>query len=469
MLRLTGYLTASEIDSVTEMTKLRFKDTSEFCTAEAVILHEQRMLEDDVINDLCMQAYYTALGPLPEDFKLETPQLSYIPTAIINRFAETCVVPIRYHVASNTVIVGVLPENYNKPVIVQNYRVQKVRVPIYYYVNTYIKYYGNPDFLLPIPVVEKLNLVIQEAIQLGASDITMSSRENGAIIYYTRYKRIIYSNRQLEKSDIPEIVSILSTRAGATIDITSGSNDPRYFGVELDMHHRGRVLINGTYYGQCISIRVLSNDALDITPEDLHLSPNTINFIRDVVLSKEVGLRVFIGETSSGKNTTILSGLRELVLQRQYKIVSVEMPVEILVDGIEQIQVGSEEEFAENADSLIRANPDIIYFTEITSLTAQAIMRAANTSKAVYTSLHANNIAAVISRLMDITKMDANAIIDRIQSCVYQVLVRNEEEDYVYPVNRCVHFTQELKDKLYGKELYEIQSIIREVENEWKD
>lgn len=469
MLRLTGYLTASEIDSVTEMTKLRFKDTSEFCTAEAVILHEQRMLEDDVINDLCMKAYYTALGPLPEDFKLETPQLSYIPTAIINRFAETCVVPIRYHVASNTVIVGVLPENYNKPVIVQNYRVQKVRVPIYYYVNTYIKYYGNPDFLLPIPVVEKLNLVIQEAIQLGASDITMSSRENGAIIYYTRYKRIIYSNRQLEKSDIPEIVSILSTRAGATIDITSGSNDPRYFGVELDMHHRGRVLINGTYYGQCISIRVLSNDALDITPEDLHLSPNTINFIRDVVLSKEVGLRVFIGETSSGKNTTILSGLRELVLQRQYKIVSVEMPVEILVDGIEQIQVGSEEEFAENADSLIRANPDIIYFTEITSLTAQAIMRAANTSKAVYTSLHANNIAAVISRLMDITKMDANAIIDRIQSCVYQVLVRNEEEDYVYPVNRCVHFTQELKDKLYGKELYEIQSIIREVENEWKD
>ena len=143
------------------------------------------------------------------------------------------------------------------------------------------------------------------------------------------------------------------------------------------------------------------------------------------------------------------------------------MPVEILVDGVEQIQTSTDEEFAANAQSLIRGNPDIVYFTEVTAMTAQPIMEAANTSKPVFSSVHANNIAAVISRMMDITHMDANSIVDRLQSCVYQVLVRNEEEDYVYPQNRCVHFSQELKDRLYGKELYEMQNIIREVENSW--
>ena len=85
--------------------------------------------------------------------------------------------------------------------------------------------------------------------------------------------------------------------------------------------------------------------------------------------------------------------------------------MEILVDGIVQINTETEEMFAKNADSLLRQNPDIVYFTEITEKTAYSILKQSNTSKAVFSSVHANSIADVVSRLMDITSVDSDRIV----------------------------------------------------------
>ena len=226
--------------------------------------------------------------------------------------------------------------------------------------------------------------------------------------------------------------------------------------------------MNKVYHGWCITIRVLPDDYLSTTLEDLNLKPNACAFVRNVVLSPEKGLRLFIGETMSGKNTSILSGLMELVHEDKYKIVSVESPVEILVQGVIQIDAETEEQFAKNADSLLRQNPDIVYFTEITEKTAYSILKQANTSKAVFSSVHANSCADVVSRLMDITGADSDRVVQTLQSCVYQVLVRDEEKDMVFPVNRCVHFDDALKSKLYGQPLYEKHRIIKEVEDAWE-
>ena len=68
---------------------------------------------------------------------------------------------------------------------------------------------------------------------------------------------------------------------------------------------------------------------------------------------------------------------------------------------------------------------------------------------------------------MDITGVDSDRIVQTLQSCVYQVLVRDEEHDRIYPVNRCVHFDDALKEKLYGKPVYEKHRIIKEVEDSW--
>ena len=221
-------------------------------------------------------------------------------------------------------------------------------------------------------------------------------------------------------------------------------------------------------YFDLVTIRVLPDDLLTTTLEELNIKPNACEFIRNHVLSKEKGLRLFIGETMSGKNTTILSSLLELVAEDRYKIVSVESPVEILVDGIVQINTETEEMFAKNADSLLRQNPDIVYFTEITEKTAYSILKQSNTSKAVFSSVHANSIADVISRLMDITSVDSDRIVQTLQSCIYQVLVRDEEHDRIYPVNKCVHFDEALKARLYGQPVYKKREIIKEVEDAWE-
>ena len=218
-----------------------------------------------------------------------------------------------------------------------------------------------------------------------------------------------------------------------------------------------------------ITIRVLPNTVLNQSLEDLNIAPSTCTFIRETMLSPEKGLRLFIGETMSGKNTTILSALNELVKTDKFKIVSLEQPVEILVDGIEQINAETDEEFAMNADSLLRQNPDIVYFTEITARTANQIMQQSNTSKAVFSTIHANSIAEVLFRLQDITGLPLDRIILTLHSCVYQELVRDDKKDTVRPYNKCVYFDEDLKMRLYGKDVAEIIGILRGIENRWKN
>ena len=376
-------------------------------------------------------------------------------------------VPIKYSAATNTMTVGVLPELSRIRDFNVGMSVNEVRVPIYYYVQNYTDYYGRPSFILPLPTKDYLDFIYAEALALRASDITIynTSKYTAEVIYNAR-KRLVHSKRTLEGEQVLPLAKMLATSAHGTFD--ESNEEPRFFSIRIDLHNRGRVVVNKTYYGWCITIRVLPDDLLTTTLEELNIKPNACEFIRNHVLSKEKGLRLFIGETMSGKNTTILSSLLELVAEDRYKIVSVESPVEILVDGIVQINTETEEMFAKNADSLLRQNPDIVYFTEITEKTAYSILKQSNTSKAVFSSVHANSIADVISRLMDITSVDSDRIVQTLQSCVYQVLVRDEERDRIYPVNKCVHFDEALKARLYGQPVYKKREIIKEVEDEWE-
>lgn len=457
MIELQGYLSSTNLQNVRDKTKLRFKDMSKFVTPEAVIAYEQRMLDEDKLLEACCREYKK---------KLVTPRREYISRDMIEQFRNTNSVPIRYSAASNTMTVGVLPELEPDFSHIMKMSVDVVYVPIYYYVTQYVDYYGNPNFLYELPESDYLEFIYDEAIQLNASDITIynTSKEEAEVIYNVR-KRLVHSRRRITGDMVLPLAKMLGTSGKASFD--PSHEEPRFFSITINTHNRGRVVVNKTYHGWCITIRVLPDDYLQTTLEDLNIKPNTCDFIRKHVLSEEKGLRLFIGETMSGKNTTILSSLLELVAKDRYKIVSVESPVEILVKGIVQINAETEELFALNADSLLRQNPDIVYFTEITEKTAYSIIKQSNTSKAVFSSAHANSIADVISRLMDITGADSDRIVQTLQSCVYQVLVRDEQKDRIYPVNRCVHFDDSLKEQLYGKPLYEKHRILKEVEDKW--
>ena len=457
MISLQGLLTATELQNVRDKTKLIFADSSLFKTAESVVVHEQNMLSDVQLLQACSDEY---------GVKLFTPRREYIPRAVLDKVKGMNVVPISYNAAAGVMDVGIIPDLQPKARSVGTVTFKFVKVPIYYYVDMYTDYYGRPDFIMELPAKDYLDFIFSEAISLKASDITIfNASGNRAEVIYNVRKRLVHSRRKLDGSLVKSLAHTLATSGSSEFD--EASEDPRFFSIRVDMHNRGRVVVNKVYHGWCITIRVLPDDYLETSLEDLNIKPNACEFIRKYVLSEEKGLRLFIGETMSGKNTTILSALMELVALDKHKIVSVESPVEILVDGIIQINADTEDAFAKNADSLLRQNPDIVYFTEITEKTAYSILKQANTSKAVFSSVHANSIADVISRLMDITGVDSDRVVQTLQSCVYQVLKRDDEHDRIYPENRCIHFDDELKSRLYGKPLYEKHAILKEVEDSW--
>lgn len=457
MQSLVGLISSIDSGTIDDKTALRFRDKTKFRTPEALIIHEQHIISDDRLLDACQREYNTIL---------ETPTPRYVPAEVLQTFKDYDVVVIDQNVTEGSVTVGVLPEFQKQVILSDRYKVVKKLVPIYYYVELRTKQYGTPDFLAELPIVDKWEFIVNEALALEASDITITNVHSGAKVYYNVRKTKVHSKRQLLPEDVGEIAQLLA--AGAKATMADDSAEPRYFAIDINKQNRGRVVINKTYYGQLITIRVLPNTVLRKKLEDLGIEPNTCEFIRETVLSPEKGLRLFIGETMSGKNTTILSALSELVATDKYKIVSLEQPVEILVDGIEQINAETDEEFEKNADSLLRQNPDIVYFTEITARTAKSIMQQSNTAKAVFSSIHANSIADVLFRLQDITQYPLDRLVLTLHSCVYQELVRDDRTDTVKPYNRCVYFDQDLKMSLYGKSIAEIVGILSATENRWE-
>ena len=453
---LIGTIPATTADMVDNKTKLRFVDRNQFKTPEALIIHEQQIISDDKLLDACCMEY---------NLVLYTPQSYYVPKDVLDDFEQYACVVINYDAREREVTLGIMPENKDQIILSDRYKIKRLLVPIYYYVDLRTKEYGEPDFLNELPVVDKWDFIVDEAIKLQASDITLTNTIHGAKVYYNVRKHKVHSKRTLKYNDINEICTLLASRGGATM--ADFSAKPRFFAIDINKHNRGRVVINKTYYGLLCTIRVLPNALLNKTLEDLNIQPETCEFIRETMLSPEKGLRLFIGETMSGKNTTILAALLELVRKDNMKIVSLEQPVEILVDGIEQINAETDEEFELNADSLLRQNPDIVYFTEITARTATAIMQQSNTSKAVFSTIHANSISEVLFRLEDITHLPLDRIILTLHSCVYQELVRDERTDTVKPYNRCVYFDDDLKMRLYGKPVAEIIGVLKGLEARW--
>lgn len=456
---LIGKISSADSDMVDEKTNLRFKNRSDFVTPEALIIHEQQIVPDERLLEACQIEY---------NMILQTPSVSYVPKEIMDKFVDFDVVVLSYDVSEGVINLGTIPEfsGVQNKLFSDQFILKYTMIPIYYYVDLRIKQYGCPWFLAELPLKDKWDFIVQEALAMNASEITITNTERGAKVYYNARKTIVQSKRAINREDVDEIAKLLASSANATM--SDNSAIPRYVGIDINKNNRGRVVINKTYYGRLITIRILPNTVKHLSLEQLNIAPSTVTFIRETMLSPEKGLRLIIGETMSGKNTTVLCALNELVNKNSFKIVSLEQPVEILVDGIEQINAETDEEFALNADSLLRQNPDIVYFTEITERTASAIMKQANTAKAVFSSIHANSIADVLFRLQDITQMSIDRIILTMHSCVYQELVRDDKTDTVKPYNRCVYFSEDLKMRLFGKSIAEIRGILSSEELHWK-
>lgn len=451
MLNLDGYLDANKVADIMEYTRLRFSDMYAFQTPEALSLYEQNYMSTEVIKDLCEKEY---------GMQLYEPIVSYIPKEIINEFEGTESVPVNYQPMKRLVTVVYLPDRPFKKISIPNVEIEYKPTTIYFYFKQYKAYYGRHRVLKDIPAKILFGFVIREAIELGAADITISNANDDTVVYYNVRKRKVKSNYSFSYDTMDDLIKLLTSES----PMDRGSTKPKAVGVSLGERYRGRVEINHKYKGFTITIRVLPNEAFNEDISTLNFTKETEEWLLSNILDKDKGLRLIVGETMAGKNKTALSLLYRLVSIDKYKVVSVEYPVEQELLGVEQINCDSEEDFVDNIRSLIRVNPDFVYVTEIQDTTGLPVVQVTNTGKCMLSTLHANSVSDTITRLMDITGLSQDRIIQTLHSITYQELVRDDKNDFLYPRNRYVRFTDKLKYKLYGKSLGEVIKIIQDHE-----
>lgn len=465
---LQGRLHTKDIDTVASQTNEMFVPEHGIRNPDALVLYQQKIIDKSLLDQLLNQSY---------SYEFQDARPGWIPPDVIETYRGSKFIPLRMIYASNTVQLGTLIEYKNEtPPLHGTLQREVIPIRIYEYVDIHTRMYGQePPFILPLSELDLFNMIVREAVSLKAADITIAQRMDRVEVYYNVNKRKVYSKRTLPKSIMDNLVRLITSRAGRSASV--GEREPLYFTLDLDDMHRGRTVVNYKYGGYVISIRVLSNELHNNTFKSLNIPQEVQDFLYKYYVSGNTGLKLLCGPTYSGKNTTIITILDEIHMHNDQKIVSVENPVEILTDYIEQIDADTEQEFFDSVNSLLRQNPDLVYIAEMTDKTALETMKVANTGKSVLSSIHCNSVAEVVSRLVDLTNLPISTIIQILDSVIYQELLPKKcpycddkgcDNCYragVIPIFSYVHLTPAMKRDLVDKEL---SDIYKELEKQTK-
>jgi type IV pilus assembly protein PilB len=251
------------------------------------------------------------------------------------------------------------------------------------------------------PIINLVNYLLVQAIRAGASDIHVEpSRKYSAVRF--RVDGQMYEALRPRRDMHPALVSRVKVMAKMDIAEHNKPQDGRFQvtveGREVDF----RVSTLPTVLGEKIVMRILDKENLTFNLDLLGVPPEMLKQLKGL-LAKPYGLMLVTGPTGSGKTTTLYSAL-ELIKNVHSNVVSVEDPVEYQVELVNQVQVDESRQlsFASALRSILRQDPDIIMIGEIRDVqTAQIAVQAALTGHLVLSTLHTNDCAGAIHRLID--------------------------------------------------------------------
>lgn len=257
------------------------------------------------------------------------------------------------------------------------------------------------DLASEAPIIRLVNLILQEAVALGASDIHIEPFERHLKVRY----RVDGFLRETEAPPTQSIAAVISRiKLLAKLNIAErrlpqdGRIQLRVQGREIDV----RVSTAPTLHGESIVLRLLEtgNAASDFI--SLGFTPDVLDALH-ACLKQPQGILLVTGPTGSGKTTTLYTALTELNTAER-KIITVEDPIEYQLDGVNQIQVKPQVglSFVNALRSILRQDPDVIMIGEMRdSETAHIAVQSALTGHLVLSTLHTNDAPGAITRLLD--------------------------------------------------------------------
>jgi len=251
------------------------------------------------------------------------------------------------------------------------------------------------------PIIKLVNLVIWNALQSRASDIHIEPFENRLIVRY-RIDGELYETSSPPANLHAAIVSRIKIMSDLDISERRTTQDGR---IQIKLGKKEidiRVAIIPTVWGESVVMRLLDKTGLLVDLTDLGFEQNELTRYQELIRSTH-GIILVTGPTGSGKTTTLYSSLAQLN-QPNVKIITIEDPVEYQIPGINQIHVNPKVglSFAHGLRSILRQDPDIVMVGEIRDVeTAEVAVQASLTGHLVFSTLHTNDAASAITRLID--------------------------------------------------------------------
>ncbi|MFV1951963.1 MAG: type II secretion system ATPase GspE [Nitrospinota bacterium] len=263
----------------------------------------------------------------------------------------------------------------------------------------------EPDDLLEIdhdaPIIKLVNLMLLQAVKDRASDIHIEPFEKKLNVRY-RIDGVLYNILTPPKRYQSPIVSRIKVMANLDIAEKRLPQDGR---IKIKMTDREvdiRVSVLPTTFGERIVLRLLDKTGIFLDMKDIGFSKEDLERYEKLITHSN-GIILVTGPTGSGKTTTLYATISS-INSSEKNIITTEDPVEYQLDGIGQIQINPKIDltFANSLRSILRQDPDVIMVGEIRDLeTAEIAIHASLTGHLVFSTLHTNDSAGAVTRLLD--------------------------------------------------------------------
>lgn len=273
------------------------------------------------------------------------------------------------------------------------------------------------------PIAKIVNLIIDYGYEDRSSDIHIEPQEKDTLVRF-RVDGILHDVLNLPKKLHDQIVTRIKVLSSLRTDEHMAPQDGK-MRVELEEEDLDiRVSILPIVYGEKVVLRLLSSHFRQFSLADLGMNEVDLKKVTKA-FSKSFGMILSTGPTGSGKTTSIYSILK-IINTREKNITTIEDPVEYRIKGVNQIQtnVKTDLTFASGLRSILRQDPNVIFVGEIRdSETANIAVNAALTGHLVVSTLHTNDAATALPRLIDM-KVEPFLVASTVNVIVAQRLVR---------------------------------------------